>query len=155
MFTKLDTTENNPVLVLETEEGEKLNGTLTHLTILRQEEMMLEAAKLRSFAELLGLDSSRLETAIKIKGRNRYVTIRFVDDDGVEVGSFNEQTGRGYTFGTVYKDKVCAKSTNGLQRVLHTISNYPYALNTAKDSLLNLACERMSNMVPAHFIVAA
>lgn len=155
MFTKLTNAENNPTLVLQTEDGEKLDNTMTHLTILRQEEMMEEAAKIRKFAERLGLDTYRLETAIEIKGRSRYVTLRFVDDDGVEVGSFNEKTGRGYTFGTVYKDRVSAKSTNGLQRFLQTIKNYQFALNTAKDSLLNLACERMSGMVPKSWMAAA
>lgn len=149
MFTKLSTQENNSVLYLETEEGEKLNKTLTHLTVLRQEEMMLEAAKIRAFAERLGLDGTKLETGIEVKGRNRKITLRFVDDDGVEIGSTSEITGRGYTFGTIYPASVAAKSTNGLQRVLQTITNWEYALNTAKDSLLNLACNQYASAMVA------
>lgn len=149
MFTKLSTIENNSMLVIQTEEGEKLNRTMSHLTILRQEEMLEEAKKLRKFAERLGLDNERLSTGIEIKGRNRVVTLRFVDDDGLEVGSMNEDTGRRFTFGTIYPASVAAKSTNGLQRVLSTITNWSYALGTAKDSLLNLACRKYTGLAVA------
>lgn len=149
MFTKLSTQENNNVLYLETEEGEKLNKTLTHLTELRQEEMLAEAAKIREFAARLGLDESKLETGIEVKGRNRVITLRFVDDEGVEIGSTSTITGRGYTFGTIYPSSVEAKSTNGLQRVLQTITNWEFALNTAKDSLLNLACQQWAGAMVA------
>lgn len=149
MFTKLSTIENNSMLVIQTEEGEKLNRTMSHLTILRQEEMLEEAKKLRKFAERLGLDSERLATGIEIKGRNRVVTLRFVDDDGLEVGSLNADTGRRFTFGTIYPASVAAKSTNGLQRVLSTITNWSFALGTAKDSLLNLACRKYTGLAVA------
>ncbi len=149
MFTKLSTIENNSMLVIQTEEGEKLNRTMSHLTILRQEEMLEEAKKLRKFAERLGLDNERLATGIEIKGRNRVVTLRFVDDDGLEVGSLNADTGRRFTFGTIYPASVAAKSTNGLQRVLSTITNWSFALGTAKDSLLNLACRKYTGLAVA------
>lgn len=149
MFTKLSTIENNSMLVIQTEEGEKLNRTMSHLTILRQEEMLEEAKKLRKFAERLGLDNERLATGIEIKGRNRVVTLRFVDDDGLEVGSLNAETGRRFTFGTIYPASVAAKSTNGLQRVLSTITNWSFALGTAKDSLLNLACRKYTGLAVA------
>lgn len=137
------------MLVIQTEEGEKLNRTMSHLTILRQEEMLEEAKKLRKFAERLGLDNERLSTGIEIKGRNRVVTLRFVDDDGLEVGSLNADTGRRFTFGTIYPASVAAKSTNGLQRVLSTITNWSFALGTAKDSLLNLACRKYTGLAVA------
>lgn len=149
MFTKLTTTEGNSALTIQTEEGEKLHKTMSHLTILRQEEMLEEAKKLRKFAERLGLDGERLATGIQVEGRNRVVTLRFVDDDGLEVGSMNETTGRRFTFGTIYPASVSAKSTNGLQRVLSTITNWSYALGTAKDSLLNLACRKYTGLAVA------